>query len=155
MTHPNFFFDTHRRCRTELPPRSGSDTVHYKYGWIVSFDEVFEGLAPQNILEPAESPTGCIRGYAAKYAGARPKVFAVRDPKSCAVVLSIATSYSTEKEVLVGDDAYRAACWDCIGLPVEKKDREGKWFRLPVLEVPDGYRCDASPVPTARHLVYF
>ncbi|KAJ6618522.1 hypothetical protein B0H10DRAFT_2189506 [Mycena sp. CBHHK59/15] len=145
----------------ELPPRSGSDTVHYTYGWIVSFDEVFEGLAPQNILEPAESPTGCItyrwetRGYAAKYAGARPKVFAVRDPKSCAVVLSIATSYSTEKEALVSDDAYRAACWDCVGLPVEKKDREGKWFRLPVLEVPEGYPYDASPVPTARHLAYF
>jgi hypothetical protein len=81
-------------------------------------------------------------------------VFAVRDPKSCAVVLSIATSYSTDKDALVSDGAYRAACWDCVGLPVEK-DREGKWFRLPVLEVPEGYSYDASPVPTAKHLAYF
>ncbi|KAJ7870541.1 hypothetical protein B0H13DRAFT_2280592 [Mycena leptocephala] len=84
---------------------------------------------------------------------ARPKAFAVRDPKCCAVVLSITTSRSTEKEALVSDDAYRAACWDCVGLPVEKKDREGKWFRLLVLEVPEGYPYGASPVPTARHLL--
>ncbi|KAJ7074249.1 hypothetical protein C8F01DRAFT_1099796 [Mycena amicta] len=87
--------------------------------------------------------------------GAWPDLDAVLDPQSCAVVLRIACTWSAETMALIDDEGYRTACWECMGFPVEKRNREGMWFRLPILKVPDGYTYDAAQMPTCRHLAYF
>ncbi|KAJ7443966.1 hypothetical protein B0H11DRAFT_1931392 [Mycena galericulata] len=152
-------------CNDENPPKPvgsiderGLKTPPYAYGWIAPYQKLLDaaedvmGEVPETLQIPFVWTRWNALGHADTYgSGMRPELRGLRDKRTEAVLVYIATNDSIDMiKLATSDRAFRDACKESLGNP-KLLHRGAMWFRVDMEVVPENYDYEFGGYRTTRH----